>query len=154
MKQRVLMVRLKRRARGVGLVAALTVLIILAAISVAVISFNTSQQASISLDEQQTRAYLAARSGIEWALINWRKTGASPLCNGGASASFAMPPGTSLSRFTVTVSCLQDNAAPGMIRLRANACNFPTAGACPAAGNPPSPDYVEREVIADLPATP
>ena len=153
MNKGIQMVRFKRRARGVGLVAALAVLIILAAISVAVISFNTTQQASISLDEQQTRAYLAARSGIEWALIGWRKGSGSPLCNK-PSASFAMPPGTSLSRFTVTVGCEQDIAAPGMIRLRANACNFPTAGACPAAGNPPSPDYVEREVIADLPATP
>ncbi|MGB9989581.1 agglutinin biogenesis protein MshP [Pseudoduganella rhizocola] len=141
-----------RRARGVGLLAALTILIILASVSVAVVSFTTSQRASVTLDEQQTRAYLAARSGMEWALFNWRNnTGAGAVACTNQQGTFKLPAGTSLSAFTVTVSCTPSPVgAPSMVRLRVTACNFPGPAGCPLAGNPSSPDYVERQVIADL----
>jgi MSHA biogenesis protein MshP len=139
-----------KHARGVGLVAALSILIILAAVSVAVVSFTTSQRASITMDEQQTRAYLAARSGMEWALFNWRNSAGGVVCANQAG-TFKLPAGTSLSAFTVTVTCTPSPVvAPTLVRLTATACNFPGPTGCPLAGNPTSPDYVERQVIADL----
>ena len=139
------------RQRGIGLIGAIIVLVLMAGIGAAFVTLNTNQQTISALDVTQSRALLAARSGLEWGLFNWQAT------NGGCATpqvTFALPPNTTLSKFRVTVNCVLIAAGDTQIvRITANACNA-AAGNCPVAGNALNPDYVERELYADVPLAP
>jgi MSHA biogenesis protein MshP len=146
-----------RRSAGVGLVTAIFLLVVLAALGVAMVTLFTSQQASSALDEQGARAYQAARAGIEWGLFqNAHKTFCPTVPNPNpakVSTSITMPSGTSLSRFTVTVTCERRYGADGddpLARyfLTAVACNVPAGGNCPNPTN--NPDYVARTVEVEI----
>lgn len=131
-----------RRQRGVGIVTAIFLLVVLAALAVAMVSVFTAQQATSALDVMGARAYLAARAGAEWGVHRQRIGGAcEPV------VSFPLAAGSTLSNFTVTVTCAQVNQpaiAIPRFRVISTACNQPAAGACP---NPnASPDYVQRVV--------
>lgn len=131
------------RQRGVGIVTAVFLLVVLAALGVAMVSVHTAQQQASALDVMGVRAYQAARAGAEWAVFRQRMgTGCA-----GSTTTFAMPAGTTLSAFSVTVSCTQVNqAAIGIDRFRmvSTACNEPGPTGCPNAS--PGPDYVQRVI--------
>lgn len=138
------------RSRGVGLVTAIFLLVVIAALAVAMVTVFTAQQGSSALDLQGARAYQAARSGLEWGVFKHAHPDA---CN--SSNSFAMA-GTSLGAFTVTVTCtlmegpVTDSGDAGVLdqrKVTAVACNAPSAtGACPNPTN--STDYVQRVMEA------
>jgi MSHA biogenesis protein MshP len=152
-----------RKSAGVALVTAIFLLVVLAGLAVAVVSLTTAQQASSVQDIQGARAYQSAKTGIEWALYQALQTGsgtpsANLGCAAGATYSFGMPSNTSLSAFTVTVTCTApanffgngtvSDPTAGHFRITATACNQPTGGACP---NPaPGADYVQRVITAQL----
>jgi len=148
-------VRRLRRARGIGLVTAIFVLVVLAGLGVAMVSFTTAQQATVSMDIQGERAVQSARAGIEWALY-WNQPPQSQgttMCS--PPQSFQMPATSTLSAFTVTVSCVVstpvvlNGATVTRIRLLSVACNQPAAaGGCPNAS--PGVDYVERQMEAEI----
>lgn len=131
-----------RRQGGVGIVTAIFLLVVLAALGVAMVSIYGAQQAASAMDVMGVRAYLAARAGAEWGIHRQR---ISDDCD--ASTSFPLPAGTTLSSFTVTVTCAKVNQPSiGIERYRvmATACNQPSSGACP---NPaPGADYVQRVI--------
>lgn len=139
-------VRRVRRSRGVSIVTAIFLLVVLSGIGAAVVTLSTAQHTSASYDVLGARAYEAARSGVDFAMyelaINSRCT----------ATNLALPGG--LAGFTVTVQCVQsamlmnDGSDLKPVRITATACNQPAAGACP---NPaPGPDYVQRVVQATL----
>lgn len=133
------------REAGVGLVTAIFLLVVLAGLAVAMVSVYTAQQASSNLDLQGARAYQAARAGLEWGLFQDLRNNT---CN--ARSSFALPAGTSLSGFTVVVSCTRSGAANGLLQvvIRAVACNIADAqGNCTALANP---EWVSRTVETQL----
>lgn len=141
----------RRRSAGLGLVTAIFLLVVLSGMAVAMMTLSTTQHTSGALDIQGARAYQAARAGVEFGLFRALQGGAANTCAAGAIIeSFAMPPGTSLSGFSVTVNCtpvtVGAGAAAVTVRLlTATACNQPDAGgACPNASN--SPDYVQRRL--------
>jgi MSHA biogenesis protein MshP len=143
-----------RRSAGVGLVTAIFLLVVLAGLGVAMVTIFTSQQAGSAMDEQGARAYQAARAGIEWGVFQQLRNGSC------TDSSFALPPGTSLSGFAVTVSCTSiawggpipasgDAQALNRWLIRATACNQPTGGGrCPNQSN--NPDYVQRVMEVQL----
>ena len=149
--------------RGFAMVSAIFLLVVLASLGVAMVTLSTSQHASSAMDVMGSRAYQAARAGIEWALYQRLNPqvgtpNVSPaFCSASSAAgtaaspvSFALPAGTSLSSFTVTVQCTATanaNATNKIVvrTITAYACNQPTSGACPITGAPGT-DYVEREV--------
>ncbi len=135
----------RRRSAGIGLVTAIFLLVVLAVLGVAMVTVFTSQQQSSSLDVQGARAYQAARAGIEWGLFQQLRNGSCA-----ASSSFALPGGSSLAGFTVTVTC-RESGSGTLARhvLEATACNQPAGGTCPN-GATNSPDYVQRKVEAEL----
>jgi MSHA biogenesis protein MshP len=97
---------------------------------------------------QGGRAYQAARAGIEWALYQQRWASADP-CASGYTTSFALPAGTTLSNYTVTVQCaITTLSTLKRYRIIATACNQPASGACPNASN--SPDYVQRRIQIEI----
>ena len=132
---------------GFSLVGAIFLLVVLALLSAAIVSVVGTQQASSALDVQGVRAYHAARAGIEWGLYRQLQP-VSPTCF--ATSSFALPGGSSLSGFTVTVSCTL-TSGPGSLKrwqLTSIACNQPLASACP---NPTAnPDYVQRTLQVEF----
>lgn len=133
--------RSPRRAQaGIGIVTAIFLLVVLSALGVAMVSIYTAQQASSSLDVQGVRALLAARAGAEWGVYR-QKIDAS--C--APATTFALPAGTTLSGFTVTVTCARVTQL-GIDRYRvvSTACSQPGALGCPNPGT--SPDYVQRVV--------
>lgn len=147
-----------RRQDGVGLVTAIFLLVVLAGLAVAMVSLYTTQQASSNLDMQGARAYQAARAGMEWGLFQWRRNGSCV-----ASTALAMPSGTTLSAFTVSVRCSQSGGSgqPGDTLARttiaASACNITdsaggcncdgASGACTPSANP---ETVNRRMEAQL----
>ena len=86
------MMQLTERQRGVGLVTAIFLLVVIAGLAAAMVTVFTSQQAGSQLDVQGTRAYQAARAGIEWGLFRARQGGS---CEPGKS--FLLPANTTLS---------------------------------------------------------
>ena len=144
--------RMLHKSRGVALVTAIFLLVVLAGLAVAVVSLTTTQQANSVQDEQGARAYQAAKAGMEWAL--YQKLITKTAC---PAATFAMPGGTSLSSFTVTVMCENSvgydpanasDTTAGKIRLTVTACNGASNAACPNAT--PGPDYIQRVLAAQL----
>jgi len=132
------------RQAGVGLVTAIFLLVVIAGLAAVMVSVFTTQQASSQLDQQGTRAYQAARAGIEWGLFRARQADSCV-----ASSSFTLPAASNLSAFTVTVSCNppgpRGDAASTMRLITATACNQPTNGVC--GGNPRNNlDYVQRVI--------
>src|SRR5471032_1104633 len=88
------------RARGIGLITAIFILVVLAGLGVAMVSFTTTQSATVAMDVQGERAVQAARAGVEWALYENLIGGKNP-----CTQSFALPSNSTLAPFTVTVSC-------------------------------------------------
>lgn len=145
----------RRKASGLGIVTAIFLLVVLAALGVAIVSVVSTQATTTAQDQQGARSYQAARAGIEWALYialrtNTPATPAASLsaCTAGSGYTFAMPPNTTLSSFTVTVTCEQVAAGTSHFWIRATACNEPN-GVCPNNTNP-SADYVQRVVEVQL----
>lgn len=139
----------RRRDAGVGLVTAIFLLVVLAGLGVALVGVFSSQQASTALDEQGARAYQAARAGVEWGLYQQVQNNS---CQ--PTTTFALPAGSTLSGFFVTVSCsviqYPTNTDLNRYFITAIACNQPKAGSagCPNASN--SPDYVQRKLEVQI----
>jgi len=156
--------------RGFAVITAVFLLVILAAVGVAMVTFSTAQQTSSGQDVMGARAYQAARAGVEWALYQRLNPqvgtpNVSPSYCSSSSATgvtvtntFAMPSGTSLSPFTVTVQCMATaNAnASNVIVVRtitSTACTQPASGACPgipSATPTGSQDYIQRQVQVSI----
>jgi MSHA biogenesis protein MshP len=137
----------RARQAGVGLVTAIFLMVVIAGLAAALVTIFSAQQASGALDQQGTRAYQAARAGIEWGLF--RQTRAAS-CT--PSTSFALPSTSVLSGFTVTVTCgVVAGPAGSTTVIAATACNQPNGGACP--NNTPAAnnlDYVQRVIQVQL----
>ena len=135
--------KLGQRMRGVGLVTAIFLLVILAGLAVAILSISSAHQASSALDVVGSRAYQAARAGVEWGLYKQLQPTPAGACF--ATTSFALPAGNSLSVFTVTVSCTMTSSPASIKRTQiiSTACNQPSGGSCPNA-TPSNSDYLQR----------
>ncbi|MFC0168341.1 agglutinin biogenesis protein MshP [Pseudoduganella danionis] len=140
---------IRRAQRGFSIVTALFLVVVLTTLAVATMVLSTSQQTTVAIDLLSSRAYEAARAGIEYGLYQKQ-------INGSCVASRSFVPGGSLSGMTVTVLC-SVVSTPGMgtsldlVTITATACNMPQSGACPsgvAFSN--SPDYVQRTVTVQF----
>jgi MSHA biogenesis protein MshP len=125
------------------------VLVVLALLGAALAQVSMRQQLGSAAEVEHARALQSARAGLEWAafqvLRNPAPPAAAPACFGTTSFTLA-----GLTNFTVTVNCTRTDATDGdtslaFYKLVANACNAPSAGACPSAGTL-QPTYVERQL--------
>ena len=161
-----------RAMRGFAIVSAIFLIVILAGLGVAMLVFSNNQQAASAYDVMGSRAYQAARTGIEWAL--YRRLNGGCLQTAGCQQSWCsnttagsntvtqnvtMPSGTTLSPFTVTVVCTATlvsnvqrsdpiSAAQTNLEVRnidAFACIQPNAsGNCPSTAG--GLDNIQRHV--------
>lgn len=138
------------RSRGVGLVTAIFLLVVIAGLAVAMVTIFTTQQGSSALDVQGTRAYQAARAGLEWGVYKRLREGS---CAG--TSLIVLDDATSLRGFVVTVVFQTakgpdtDSGVAGTLdrcKVTATACNAPDGGACPNPQN--TTDYVQRVMEA------
>ena len=129
-----------------SLVTAIFLLLVLAALGAFIVSLSAVQQTDLALDLQGSRAYHAARSGLEFGAYQ-------AITNASCPVQVSVPLSSAqFDAFTaVTVKCAStahtEGGPPAKILyvLTADACNQPTpAGICP---NPaPGANYVEREL--------
>ena len=96
------------RSRGFALVTAIFLLVTLAALGAFMVTISNSQHATSAQDVQGTRAYWAAKGGVQWAGAVIIATNACP-----AIATPAFTDG-----FTVTVGCTSYNHTEGVTSRR------------------------------------
>ncbi len=128
--------------RGFALVTSVFLITMLFLLSAYMVGFRVQQDAGVSLDTLGTRAYAAARSGVEWGAYN-------SLRNNTCAASSALAFSGTLSGYTATVTCTRSQFDEAGVTVStdtivANACNQPAGGNCP--NNAPGANYVERQV--------
>lgn len=94
-----------KRSRGFALASGIFLLVILALLGAFMLNMSNTQHLTSAQDMQGSRAYRAARAGLEWA--------AATLCNGGdCSAPLTACPAatttldTAPDGFTVVVTCV------------------------------------------------
>lgn len=128
----------KNRQRGISLVPALFLLIVLAALGIVAVRLNAVQTQTVVLAMQSARAYSAARAGIEWsayqALIN----------NSCANGSLALTE-AGLNGFTVETQCVFSTHTEGPQSTR-----IYTIDAFAYSGVYGTPDYVSRRIRSTI----
>jgi MSHA biogenesis protein MshP len=129
--------------RGFAAIAAIFLVVILAALGGFMLTFSNAQQFTSAQDVQGTRAYWAARAGLEWAVVAMPATPA--LC----VAPVAAPP-TPIEGFTITINCtiatyldtgITSGVSPRILQITSTATS---TGAVGGVG------YVERSVSTSL----
>lgn len=136
--------------RGFSLVSAIFLLVVLAALGAAMVTFSTSQHQSLSMDVMGSRAYQAANAGIEWAAYNIASNPGVAGANSFGPVS-GNPLGGNLADFEVTVgyTAVAQSDAVTAGALVGNVWSY-TIAASAAFGVPGTPDYVERVINAKL----
>lgn len=86
-----------RLQRGFAIVAAIFLLVVLSALGAFMLTISGSQQITSAQDMQGTRAYWAAKAGIQWAASRINTTAAC------AASTFV------LDGFNITVTCTSHN---------------------------------------------
>jgi len=137
--------------QGFSLVSAIFLLVVIAMLGTFAVTLSTTQHQSAAMDVMGSRAYQAARAGIEWAAYH--------VANSQSNAVAAVPQcaatnlgtlGGTLSPFTVTVNCSAASHVEGastiwIYDVSAVAC---TDTVCPSTA--PGPNYIERVISVKM----
>ncbi len=140
---------MRKMQTGFSLVTAIFLLVVLSLLGAMMMTFFTAQQQSAALDVMGSRAYQAARAGVEWGAYQVVQSAVA----GGAVASACRAPGGTtqalptlagtLSPFTVSVGCSAASYVEAANTVWIYSVSSVAATTGVAAG---SPDYVERQV--------
>jgi MSHA biogenesis protein MshP len=102
---------MKNHSCGFVLISAIFLLVVISALGLFAVTISNTQQQSSVMDALGSRAYQAAKTGIEWGSYQISKGGVT------SCASFpqpTMPAGTQLSAFNVTVNCTSTTYTEGI----------------------------------------
>lgn len=142
--------KLKKTQQGFSLVSAIFLLVVLAGLGAAMVSFSTTQNQAQALDVMGSRAYQAASAGVEWAAYNIMTTpGVSGVNAFGPVAG--NPLGGNLSVFEVSVAYNASSAVDAV-----NSGDVPTTvwsydiTASAVWGAPGTENYVMRVLSAKM----
>jgi len=129
------------RQRGFAAVAAVFLVVILAALGAFMVTFSNTQQINAAQDVQGTRAYWAARAGLDWGI-------------GSVVASVTVPPACPTSPtplatvfdggFSVTVTCVRTDFVEAS--ASANRFMFRIEAVAQSGGSAGSLGYAERSL--------
>lgn len=122
---------------GFAAMAAIFLVVILAAFGAFMVSFSNTQQLSSARDVQGSRAYWAARAGLEWAVAS---------LPAGSTTCWATTPPASVDGFDLTISCVPPTAHT---EGAATVYIFQVT-AVASSGTVGSVGFVERSVSASL----
>lgn len=139
------------RQRGFGLVAAMFVIIIIAAVIAAMARLAVTQNSTNSLAIQQARAYQAASAGVEWGLFTITRPFAC-----GQPAPTTADTSFVLNGFTVVIPELKPSAGQLIEEEDPVTHYFYTVSSTAQSGSVGNPDYAYRrlEVVAEVTCTP
>lgn len=87
-----------RTQRGFALASAIFLLVVLAALGAAMLTFSSAQHVGSAMDVQGARAYQAARAGIEWGAYRALRNNS---CAGSTTVALA----ADLADFNLVVEC-------------------------------------------------
>ena len=124
--------------RGFAAIAAIFLVVVLAALGAFMLTFSNTQQLTSAQDIQGSRAYWAARAGLEWAVVAIPATPA--LC----ANPVAAPP-TPIDGFTISVRCVASIYTDG-----ATTVSIDRFESVASVGTPGSLGFIERSVSASL----
>ena len=121
--------------RGFAAIAAIFLIVALAALGGYMVSFSNTQQISSAQDVQGSRAYWAARAGLEWALATVNASSACP--------AVAAP--TTIEGFSILIVCTPQTyteaaSSPRLFQIRA----------ITSVGTVGSVGFIERSVSASM----
>lgn len=144
--------KVNKAQRGFSLVSAIFLLVVLAVLGGAMVTFSTTQNQTQAMDAMGSRAYEAANAGIEWAAYN---IATSPGVAKAAAPVFVPGTGTALggklAPFTVNVgyTAVAHSDAAIVGAVVGNMWTYDIAASA-VYGVPGTPDYVERVVNAKM----
>jgi len=134
-------------ARGFSLISAIFLLVVIAALGTFAVTLSTTQQQSAALDVMGSRAYQAARAGIEWGAyqVIQNPVGISCATLPATTANGPIAMANTLQNFAVTVDCgsaaaSEANATVTMYQLTSTATQ----------GTVATPNYVERQISVTI----
>jgi len=133
------MKKLPFQSRGVAVISAIFLLVVLAALGAFMVTFSNTQQLTSAQDVRGTQAYWAARAGIDWVIPQVIASGSCP------AALSTFP----INNFEVQTSCSASSFNEGvtatLVSITALACQ---PGPCGSGGG--NLVYVERSVSTAL----
>jgi MSHA biogenesis protein MshP len=129
--------------RGFAAIAAIFLVVILAALGGFMLTFSNSQQLTSAQDVQGTRAYWAARAGLEWAVVALPATPA--LC-----ASPVVAPPTPIEGFTIVVNCTSATYADAGAASGVSPTTIFQSTVTASKGGVGSIGFIERSVSASI----
>ncbi len=129
----------ERPPRGFAIVSAIFILVVLSALASFVVSISTNQSISFVQDLQGTRAYHAARTGIEYGLARWLRALPSAA---GDCASVATPQDLPELGFSYVITATRTDSG-GLQFCEIVATARPTGMSSADVG---STVYIEREM--------
>ncbi|MDP1656891.1 MAG: hypothetical protein Q8K45_01025 [Rubrivivax sp.] len=127
------------KSRGVAVISAIFLLVVLAALGAFMVTFSNTQQLTSAQDVRGTQAYWAARAGLDWAIPQVIANNSCPA----ALSTFVV------NNFEVQTSCSTSSFNEGVTATLVNI----TALACqpgPCGSGVGSLSYVERSVSASI----
>ncbi|NOT86216.1 MAG: pilus assembly protein MshP [Methylococcaceae bacterium] len=130
-----------KKQRGFMMVMAIFIVIVIALLGSYMVRLSGVQHATHSYTLQSARAYLAAKSGLDWGIASILKNGGD--CTTVSAASLTFP---GLNGFTVTLTCSDSIHSEGIN----NNLKFYKLNAHSAFGAYNSTDYVAREVEVSI----
>ncbi|MES2364861.1 MAG: hypothetical protein V4563_03130 [Pseudomonadota bacterium] len=125
---------------GFAIVAAIFLVVVLAALGAFMLTFSSVQHITSAQDVQGTRAYQAARTGIEWGAYQVLINSNCP------SSSTTLTAGGTQAGFSIVVQC---NAFPSTTE-GGNTVNMYQIISTASQGTLGSATYVERQLQATL----
>lgn len=131
--------------RGFAAIAAIFLVVVLAALGGFMLTFSNTQQLTSARDVQGSRAYWAARAGLEWAVV-----AIPPASVATPNACTVTAPPTAIDGFAITINC----AKATYVDTGATSGVSPTAifqlTVTASTGTVGSIAYVDRSVTASV----
>jgi MSHA biogenesis protein MshP len=137
---------LKTFEKGFALPSAIFLLVILSLMSIAVFAINGYSQKASIYDVSDTKAYFAAKAGLEYGSYIAAKTGS---CS--STAQTVDLSATYFKGFKATYSCVANNVdEAGVVQtyytITSSGCNSSNISCPESSGRPLSEDYVEKSM--------
>jgi MSHA biogenesis protein MshP len=138
--------------RGFSLISAIFLLVVIAALGTFAVTLFTTQQENEAMDLLGTRAYQAARSGVEWGAFQAIQTPAGIACAALPASAVNGPiaMANTLQNFRVTVNC-------GTVAVSEPSPTDPLASvtiyqltSLATLGVATTPNYVERQISVTI----
>jgi MSHA biogenesis protein MshP len=133
--------------KGFSIITAIFLLVVLSFLGVAMVTFSTTQHQSSAMDVMGSRAYQAARAGIDWAAHQVAISPASAAAATACATDFAAGSlGGTLAPFAVAVGC----APASYVENGSTVWVYDVTSTATTGGAPGDQNYIERVVNVKL----